>query len=336
VNVDDNGTLKTYSFGYNNDGQLGVGDKVNKNVPTLIVPLNGKRLVAGSVMIWTAIFVTSTGEVWGAGWNSNGQLGLGNTGTDAGDQITFSQARLNATTFVTGAVDIGIAWADGNGVSTFILLNTGRVLGAGTGNNGRLGDGSNANHQNLFFGEVLTAPTTPLTNIVKIQPTYAMLIALDSSGNVWFTGSNGDFIWGNGQEDIAGNGYAVMKQSGVANIWSPPRPRSSLAVYYLMTDGTTWASGYNVDYQLGVARGENYIKDKERVVIPRDEYPVALKQLGIVSDSNTPYLGCMILTNKNSLYVWGIPFGPIQNIFSNPSLRWPHRLTDFYYNQQTN
>jgi alpha-tubulin suppressor-like RCC1 family protein len=172
---------------------------------------------------------------------------------------------------------------------------------------------------------------------VKIQPTYAQLIALDASGNVWHTSYNWDGLWGNGEpNNQAGNGYAVVKQSGVTNIWSFPRPRGYLAVFYLLTDGTLWAAGNNTDYQLGVARtAEARVLNKERVVIPRDEYPVGMKGLGIVSDSDTAYLGCMMLTNKNNLYVWGDPFGAIQAIFSAPRLRWPHRLTDFYYNQQT-
>jgi alpha-tubulin suppressor-like RCC1 family protein len=216
-------------------------------------------------------------------------------------------------------------------------LNTGRVLAAGTGNDGRLGDGNNANHQNLFFGEVRTGPTTPLANITKIQATYGQLMALDTTGNVWFTSANWGAMWGNGEPiNQTSNGYAVVKQSGVANIWTFPRPRGSLAAFYLLTDGTLWASGQNTDFQLGVASsGVTNVVNKERVVIPRDEYPVAMKGLGIVSDTDVAYVGCMMLTNKNSLYVWGIPFGPIQNIFSNPNLRWPHRLTDFYTNPQT-
>jgi alpha-tubulin suppressor-like RCC1 family protein len=338
VNVDDNGSLKTYSFGLNNDGQLGVGDKVDKRVPTLAAALNGKRLVAGSVMIWTAIFVTSTGEVWGAGYNGNGYLGLGNTGDSSQDQPTFARAKIDATNFVTDAVDVGIAWANNNGVTTFILLSTGRVLGAGTGNNGRLGDGNNANHQNNYFAEVKTGPTTPLANITKIQPTYGQLMALDTTGNVWFTAPNWGAVWGNGEPiNQDGNGYAVIKQSGVTNIWSFPRPRGYLAAFYLLTDGTLWASGQNTDYQLGIAStGETNVLNKERVVIPRDEYPVAMKGLGIVSDTDVAYIGCMMLTNKNNLYVWGRPGSFIQSIFSAPDLRWPHRLTDFYYNQQTN
>lgn len=338
VNVDDNGSLKTYSFGKNNDGQLGVGDKVDKSVPTLATALNGKRLVAGSVMTWSSIFVTSTGEVWGAGYNGNGFLGLGNVGDAGNDQPTFARAKLDATNFVTDAVDVGIAWANNNGVSTFILLSNGKVLGAGTANDGRLGDGNNAAHQNTYFAEVKTGPTTPLTNITKIRPTYGQLVALDTSGNVWFTAPNWDGIWGNGEpRNQASNGYAVIKQSGIADIWTFPRPRGYIAAFFLKTDGTLWAAGENTDFQLGVASSGDgtIVINKERVVIPRDEYPVAMKGLGIVSDNDVAYIGTMMLTNKNNLYVWGDPSGYIQSIFSAPKLRWPHRLTDFYYNQQT-
>jgi alpha-tubulin suppressor-like RCC1 family protein len=72
-----NGTL--WSWGYNNTGQLGLGDTINRNTPTTI----------GSDTDWAAISTGSNhnlaskinGTLWSWGNNATGQLGLGNSGT---------------------------------------------------------------------------------------------------------------------------------------------------------------------------------------------------------------------------------------------------------------
>lgn len=147
VHVDNNGTLQTWSCGLGNNGILGNGTVAGtsniNSTPFLIPQLTGKSIINGFITRATAQFVTSTGEVWGSGYNYHGSLG---NGTALTEQLTFLQAKLNATTFVTNAVEVYNLWQTGVGLSSYVLLTDGTVLSSGTGNSGRLGDGDTSTH----------------------------------------------------------------------------------------------------------------------------------------------------------------------------------------------
>jgi myosin heavy subunit/alpha-tubulin suppressor-like RCC1 family protein len=74
-----------YSWGSNNTGQLGHGDKKARLIPCIVTSLqkdnqNG-RVVAMSCGTLHALAQTSTGRLYAWGGNNNGQLGLGDTKT---------------------------------------------------------------------------------------------------------------------------------------------------------------------------------------------------------------------------------------------------------------
>lgn len=72
-------TGKTYSFGYNGNGQLGLGDFDSRNVPTLMTfQFDGNPTIAWQGDHYTLI-LTDNNKVYSFGWNNNGQLGLGDT-----------------------------------------------------------------------------------------------------------------------------------------------------------------------------------------------------------------------------------------------------------------
>ena len=68
---------KCYSFGRNDKGQLGLGDSVSRNRPTLIKALENVKIEKAAIGKNHTFFLASTGEVWVAGSNNFGQLGLG-------------------------------------------------------------------------------------------------------------------------------------------------------------------------------------------------------------------------------------------------------------------
>ena len=71
-----------FSWGRNVKGRLGVGDTEDKNAPTLVTELQGKRVVHVAAGEFHTICNTSNGSVftWGAG--ASGQLGLGDDEDD--------------------------------------------------------------------------------------------------------------------------------------------------------------------------------------------------------------------------------------------------------------
>jgi len=63
-----------WTFGRNNEGQLGLDDTTNRLIPTLIPHLKAKWIAAGGNH---SIIIDLEDNVWSFGINEYGQLGLG-------------------------------------------------------------------------------------------------------------------------------------------------------------------------------------------------------------------------------------------------------------------
>lgn len=333
THVNDNGTLRTYAYGNKNGFNNMTGSNTNPDPttdPYEIPQFTGKSIVDGFVSVGTAMFVTSTGEVWGIGYNDQGSLGIGNN--TAPDQ--FTQATLVNGSPVTGAAKVVIGWYQGVGVTSYILLQNGQVLAAGLGTGARLGNGSPTGNVNRF-APVQTAAGVNLLNITKIQAHLGGVGALDSTGNVWFTGTNWDGCWGNGAASSATSPFATIKQSGVSDFWIlGGGPYGYVAAFYLDTVAASnghrqlWAAGQNSDHQLGVGNvAEVSQLTKLQVPLPLGEYPVQMACLGGVT--GLPYLGHHMITNANRYYVVGSPGAEITAIIGVPSLNTFHAISDF-------
>ncbi|EKX32539.1 hypothetical protein GUITHDRAFT_121290 [Guillardia theta CCMP2712] len=68
-----------YSFGRNETGQLGQGDKSNRSSPTLIKALENETVVNIAVGKTHTIFLGDAGQVWCCGTNKFGECGIGRT-----------------------------------------------------------------------------------------------------------------------------------------------------------------------------------------------------------------------------------------------------------------
>ena len=68
-------TGQVYAFGFNTLGQLGLGDHLLRNVPTLIPTLKSIIQVAAGEL--HSLVLTSNGQIYAFGANRHGQLGLG-------------------------------------------------------------------------------------------------------------------------------------------------------------------------------------------------------------------------------------------------------------------
>ena len=63
-----------WATGWNEYGQLGLGDDTDRNTPTKVNIDSVKEVVAGDKH---TIFLKNDKTVWATGWNHDGQLGLG-------------------------------------------------------------------------------------------------------------------------------------------------------------------------------------------------------------------------------------------------------------------
>eukprot|EP00064_Thunnus_orientalis_P013311 superscaffoldBa00002147_g13350 len=72
---------KVYAWGYNNCGQIGSGSTANQPYPRKVTScLQGKNAVGITCGQTSSMAVVDNGEVYGWGYNGNGQLGIGNNG----------------------------------------------------------------------------------------------------------------------------------------------------------------------------------------------------------------------------------------------------------------
>ena len=74
VTLDDG---RVFSFGRNNRGQLGLGDKTARSTPTIVTAFHDETIVAAAMGSFHTIFLDSNGRVYSCGRNADGELGLG-------------------------------------------------------------------------------------------------------------------------------------------------------------------------------------------------------------------------------------------------------------------
>lgn len=341
VQVDDNGVIKLYSFGDNGWGSIGNNTTQDPQyLPYEHTMLRGKPVRNVNTNFFrnstgrggVTMVITEDGEVWSCGGNGGNQLSVG---TDENVTV-LRRAKFNATSYVTGAVDGIISWHDGVGLSTHILLADGTVYSAGDNDSGRLGRGTVGGTNPIYYVQVLTAPNTPLTGVVKIKTTGQGVIALTDNGLVYSTGINNDGWWGNGQSAYqAGTGYATVKQGDIKDFWVTNSGKGFSGAYWLKRDNTFWASGGNHFSQLGViGTTETNNPILLRVPLPTGEYPVQFKYLGGIYDGTLIGGGALMVSNKNKLYAWGKPYKSISSVKNVDILDYPHCIVDFYDPQQ--
>uniref|UniRef100_T1IZ19 acetylcholinesterase n=1 Tax=Strigamia maritima TaxID=126957 RepID=T1IZ19_STRMM len=123
-----------YAWGQNNCGQVGSGTTTNQSTPRKVTAgINGKNVVAIACGQTSSMAVLDNGEVFGWGYNGNGQLGLGNNVNQ-----TNPCRVVNLQNVVITQIACGYA-------HTMALSDEGTVFAWGANSYGQLGTGNKAN-----------------------------------------------------------------------------------------------------------------------------------------------------------------------------------------------
>lgn len=127
-------TGEVYTWGQNTCAQIGSGTTTNQSSPRKVSSLfGGKKVVSIACGQISSIALLDTGEVYGWGYNGNGQLGLGNNINQLNPCLVNA---LNAV--VISKVVCGYA-------HTLALSDGGHLFGWGANSYGQLGSGNKAN-----------------------------------------------------------------------------------------------------------------------------------------------------------------------------------------------
>ena len=163
--IDQSGQL--WSWGDNFYGQLGVGDRVNRNMPTLVpVPAGASKwvLVAGGANF--AIAVADSDKLYAWGLNDKGQIG---TGIEGGN-LYGVPTRIPNPPYVTNW-----KWVSAGAAHCEALTADGRLFAWGDNTQGELGVGTT---QYIFTPQEVQFPTgVTAWADVAAGPGYTMMIA---------------------------------------------------------------------------------------------------------------------------------------------------------------
>ena len=224
--LENDGTL--WGCGANGNSQLGLGDTTNRNTFTQVTTNtdNIKSVYCGS---YHTFILKNDGTLWGCGYNSYGQLGLG----DTTDRNTFTQITTNADNIKE--IYCGDCY-------TFILKNDGTLWSCGQNDCSQLGLGDSTNKTTF------TQITTNTDDIKSVYCGYNHTFILKNDGTLWGCGQNNYGQLGLG-DDTDRNTFTQVTTNtdNIKEIYC-----GCYHTFILKNDGTLWSTGYNDSGRLGL------------------------------------------------------------------------------------
>lgn len=166
------GTVR--SWGYNAEGQLGIGNNANQQAPTMVPGLTGVKAIAAGYRHSVAVLNDGTVRAWGH--NNWGQLGDG-TNINRNTPVVVSN--------LTGVKRVAAAYGTIGAEETYsvALKEDGTVWAWGLNNWGQLGDGTTTSRNTP--GMVLE-----ISGVTAISAGGWHVLALRNDGSVWAWGAN--------------------------------------------------------------------------------------------------------------------------------------------------
>jgi alpha-tubulin suppressor-like RCC1 family protein len=169
-----------WSFGENTFGQLGHGDFVSRNVPTMIRGLKCRAISAG---LYHSLAIGIGGNMWGFGSNNRGQLGIWqNVITRPNTTMPMIIKLRQYTDKYTK--DFKVLKISAGAFHSLVLDTEGDVWLFGTDMYG-----ANMNINDVEIGSARMIGG--LGKMKDIAAGYGLSLMLDEEDNVWASGSNG-------------------------------------------------------------------------------------------------------------------------------------------------
>ena len=229
-----------WSSGYNNYGQLGIGNTTNFSSFKQVSGLN--NIIEISAGSYSGYALKSDGTVWGWGRNNYGQLG------DATSSNRYAPVQMKN---VSNAIQIAT-----NGSNVFVLETSGNVKVTGNNSSGQLG----INSTSTVYTPVDmydTDGTTILSNVNEIAAGSGHVVILTNPGLVYTCGNNNYGQLGTGDTTSS----SVLKQMiGITQAKHLYAGKNN-NVYITAKDNGVYVCGYN-------GNGQLFTKNKDNVLTP--------------------------------------------------------------------
>ena len=224
-----------YGVGLNTSGQLGLSNITNQTSYQLMPNSTGKTPVLIACGDRHTIALMNDGTIYGTGFNSVGQLGLGNNTTPQ----TSLKLMLNSTGKTPKEISCGAN-------HTIILMTDGTVYGTGGNDAGHLGLGNTTASFNTLQLMLNSTGKTPKDITCGSHTT----IVLMTDGTIYGVGINSGGALGLGNTTTPITSLQLMLNSTGKTPTIVVSGQSHTVV--LMTDGTIYGTGVNTNGQLGL------------------------------------------------------------------------------------
>lgn len=224
--IKDDGTL--WVWGYNNIGNLGTNNTIGYSSPVQ-TSIGGSIWQHCSASIYNLAAINGYGNLFVAGSNAYGQLGLGNT--------TDTSSLVQTANFSTWK------WATAGYQSMFAISTSGKLYAVGKNGYGQLGIGNYTNQSTW-------TAVAPSQTWLSLDNDSNFTLALRSDGTVWAWGSNGAGQLGQNLNPVALPSSLTPLQVFTTNDWTAVTAGYGTS-YAIRGDGTLWAWGLNNSGQIG-------------------------------------------------------------------------------------
>jgi alpha-tubulin suppressor-like RCC1 family protein len=197
-----------WAWGSNGLGELGNGGMSDSATPTAVIMPPGVTFTAISAGFQGSLALDTTGKAWAWGSGIEGQLGNGLTTPNTPNPVPLPVSMPPGVTF--------IAIASG-GQFDLALDTTGKAWAWGYNYDGELGNGTTNQ-----TGPQCFCSTTPVAVSMPAGVTFSSVaaggffsVALDTSGNAWAWGYNGEGELGNGTTTDSATPVQVSMPAGI-------------------------------------------------------------------------------------------------------------------------
>ncbi|WP_081815116.1 hypothetical protein [Leifsonia aquatica] len=228
---------KTYAWGANNYGQLGIGTTTNSTIPVPVTMPVGVTFTSVNLGFSYSVALGSDGKAYAWGYNANGQLG---NGTTTNSSVPLAVAMPAGPTFTS---------ISAGGSHTLALDTDGNAYAWGYNAYGRLGNGTTTNSS---VPVAVTMPAEATFTSIHAGDYYSLALGSDGKAYAWGLNANGQL--GNGTTTNSSVPVAVTMPPGVTFTNIDAGSTHSLA---LGSDGKAYAWGLNNYGQLGIGTNTN-------------------------------------------------------------------------------
>lgn len=315
-----------YTWGYNNNGQLGDGTATQRLSP--VQPLNytgGTAIFSNAVDVsmsstyqggYSSAVLTSDGKIWTWGYNNAGQLATGDKVNKNvpieidSDYLEETNKIINIEMGNTYNIALNLKWNNGfnvyskstpsmsftyesNNINVAAVNSSGVVTGVKTGD-------ASIKVTEINSGYVIYVPVYVRQNgavaVPQIEAGTDFTAVLKSNGTVWTWGANPNGVLGNGTTTASLTPTQVL--DNVTKISVDEYGPFMLA---LKQDGTVWAWGNNASYgELGQG---NTTASSIPLQVKGGEQGTEF--LNNVIDIEAGYQAGIAITKDGAVYGWG-------------------------------